>query len=415
MPRIRKTDSRVPSRVDIKDYNPGSSTPASSSVVATPSRYSSGKLKVITDIPDSKYFTRRKKGEVVLNGVQILSSDIKSTIGHWQVGPHAVWGTRTIDGSCAAEAHVDIATKLPAYYLNDVSNAKSRALVEAYAKMKSPDVLLPVFWYEREKTLRMARRPFGNAIRLLDDIFARRARFLSRGYSLVQAIESAWLEARYGWRPTMYDLWGIAKAAAHKKPLVGSRLVARGGEYHAWKRTEVSTGTFGGPCDRTWSIKTKIGAGVVYSVDDMTEAGWKRRCLGLTLDNVPSNIWEVIPFSFVVDWFYQVGLWLRAATPDPSIAILGNWISTVDDIEQETVMLPVTGTISIPPSPDVTYSLYGGDSYHQTDRNLNRECGIPLAPGPLKVETPLSFSNLLDGLFLLHGSVVGKLSKLHRL
>ena len=208
----------------------------------------------------------------------------------------------------------------------------------------------------------------------------------------------------------MYDVWGIAKAAAHAKPIAGTRLIARGGNRHSWKKAETSQSTFGGPCDRTWEINSRISAGVMYAPDEMTDLDWKRRCLGLTLDNVPSHVWEVVPFSFVVDWFLNVGQWLRAATPDPRISILGNWISVVDEIEQDTVMLPVTGTVGVQhPTP---YTLYAGQTYHQTDKNLNREVGVPLSATPLTVETPLSFSNLLDGLFLLHGNILDKFRKL---
>jgi len=405
MPRVRVTDTRVPSKVTIETWDPGM-TNHTVSVVATPSRYQSGRLKKITDGTVNKYFSQIKKGKVFFNAVEILSSEIQGSYGSWHVGPDNDWGYRTITGSTAAEAHIDIQNRIPAYFSNDVTNAKGRALIEAYAKMKSPDVLLSVFFQEREKTLSMVQRPFRKALSILDKAISRKARLLSLGYSAVQAFESAWLETRYGWRPTMYDLWGIAKAAAHEKPIAGTRLIARGGNRLSWKKTETSQGSFGGLCDRTWEKQSRISAGVMYAPDEMTDLDWKRRCLGLTLDNVPSHVWEVVPFSFVVDWFLNVGQWLRASVPDPRISILGNWVSVVDEIKQTTKMLAIRDTLGTP--SHTAYVLYDGDYYQIIDKNLTREVGLPLSGTPLTVETPLSFSNLLDGLFLLHGNILDK-------
>jgi hypothetical protein len=380
-------------------------------VLAGASKYSGGSYKHIADAGKTEYFAKMKRGEVCLNGCLILSSNVTCSHYDYTIGPNITWGTRHIVGSVAAEASIDISTKIPGWYGVDVDNAKGRVLIEATAKMKSPDVLLGVFYHEREKTLSMLRRPFGRARELLEDAINRKLHYMRRGYSTLKAFESAWLETRYGWRPTMYDIWGAAKASAHNQPKAGTLLVARAGTELNWKSSEVSTGSYGGPCDRTWQRKTRVNGGVIYTPRDLSAAAWKRRCLGLTLDNIPSTLWEIVPFSFVVDWFVGIGPWLRAATPDPSIHVLGNWVSTVTETTQQTNMQEVSGYVGTPPN-HTWYYLWRGQTYLVQDKNLLRECNAPLSLGPLTVETPLSFAKLLDGLFLLHGNVLDKFARL---
>lgn len=48
---------------------------------------------------------------------------------------------------------------------------------------------------------------------------------------------------------------------------------------------------------------------------------------GLTSQGIASDIWESTPFSFLADYFYNIGSWIRALTPNPYIEILAVSIS----------------------------------------------------------------------------------------
>lgn len=55
--------------------------------------------------------------------------------------------------------------------------------------------------------------------------------------------------------------------------------------------------------------------------------------LGLDLSGVLGAAWERIPYSFVLDWFVDMGSWLKAIVPVSGVTTLGNSVSTSHIIE----------------------------------------------------------------------------------
>jgi len=47
---------------------------------------------------------------------------------------------------------------------------------------------------------------------------------------------------------------------------------------------------------------------------------------GLSLRDIPGSGWELIPFSFVVDFFFNVGNFIEAIVPNGNISALASWI-----------------------------------------------------------------------------------------
>lgn len=61
-----------------------------------------------------------------------------------------------------------------------------------------------------------------------------------------------------------------------------------------------------------------------------TEFGrWTKemRSLGMGLENIPGSAWELLTLSFVIDWFIDVGTWLNATVPKPSIEVKGSCLT----------------------------------------------------------------------------------------
>jgi hypothetical protein len=132
-------------------------------------------------------------------------------------------------------------------------------------------------------------------------------------------ISDAWLEARYAWRPLMYDAQGIVKAlnrsygytrrtfrggASESVTETGDFSVFQGGlEYQvSWSSTSVKSARAG--------ILTHTDLGVGES---------------LGLHNVASTVWEIVPFSFVVDWFVNMGGVLSTIDSNPNVKTLASW------------------------------------------------------------------------------------------
>lgn len=115
-----------------------------------------------------------------------------------------------------------------------------------------------------------------------------------------QRVSDGWLELQYGWMPLLGDIHSLADQIAQRDKPRRKKIIAR----HAIR----------------WTAKTNVpgifnatGGGqhrkqiIAYITEDIPS--WPQ-ALGLTDPELVA--WELVPFSFVVDWFLPVGNWLQA-------------------------------------------------------------------------------------------------------
>lgn len=131
-------------------------------------------------------------------------------------------------------------------------------------------------------------------------------RYLQRSYRRRDASGFAarsWLELTYGWKPLLYTIDGAAEKLATMLQNNHSDVTVRGkaeekGSY-AFSDANVShQGTFSAKC--SWVVELKV----------INDALRLKTSLGLT--NPASIAWELVPFSFVVDWFIPIGGWINS-------------------------------------------------------------------------------------------------------
>lgn len=183
-----------------------------------------------------------------------------------------------------------------------VSKANNDAVDGLNSYMRG-DVDLSVDLAESSKTWEMLT---GSVTRLRR--YAKNVLSGDRGTS--KALANVWLEAKYGWIPllsTMHDLVNPSH------PDGGSKIhIVKGNGY---ARTHISK-----PDQRTlWGhrilgtrtitseVKVKFKAGL--RMDALNAAHYASRYSSL---NPLSIGWELLPYSFVVDWVYDIGGFLRS-------------------------------------------------------------------------------------------------------
>jgi hypothetical protein len=119
-----------------------------------------------------------------------------------------------------------------------------------------------------------------------------------------RAFSKQWLEARYGWRTLIYDLVDLNDAIKSLDEKSRTRVSDRVGNSLSW--TDVQTDEI----DYGTAIRT-----LVYTdTYDLSRRG------SLTADfeqssfhfNVVTTAWELVPFSFVIDWVVNIGQQLAA-------------------------------------------------------------------------------------------------------
>lgn len=135
-------------------------------------------------------------------------------------------------------------------------------------------------------------------VRMLTSILSRWADLLRRGH-----FEDLWLEGRYGWRPLIYDIRDFENALSNLSSEV-ARYKERVGFTHSTSDTIVADSYWSGDTIRfTYfdSIENSVRGSVVMDIAPPR----------FRFDPI-STAWELIPFSFVVDWLIDIGSWLAS-------------------------------------------------------------------------------------------------------
>lgn len=161
----------------------------------------------------------------------------------------------------------------------------------------------------------------------------------------VDIVSDLWLEWRYAIRPLAFELQSALKAlqAVVKK---GSRQTARG-----WHKTNPA-GTFttdividaniSGRVSTKRFVSTNFRGGVLYQIDSDINS-----ILALWgLDQPLESIWELVPFSFIIDWFFNIGDIIGSWASNPSLSPLSSWLMEEIHIVEETSLEDVWTTNS---------------------------------------------------------------------
>lgn len=158
------------------------------------------------------------------------------------------------------------------------------------------------------KAITLLRRPLRDARRILD--MSRRDMRTPEGRErLLNKAGDLWLEGRYGWRPLYYEIDGILKAIQKGRSL---RFTARASDtaysdsydVARWRTPSMPFfGHVGYMCH--WSVTRKVRVGT--TADYAMNQSFNDLFLAFGGTDVLGSAWEVVPYSFVVDWFLNIG------------------------------------------------------------------------------------------------------------
>lgn len=223
----------------------------------------------------------------------------------------------------------------------------SPVLTESLANARSRGWDVLTFMVEFRKTVELIRR-FGDrtlrrAERIADTIS-------SNAVDPLAEFSATWLEGRYGWRILAYDLEAINEAVhalnEARPPFlrgyatesnVASQVISNyttAANYLKKYTPNYQNTVLYAPASFTieQSLEREVRAGVV---------------LELVLDSIFEidplvTAWEVIPFSFIIDWFVNVGETITAFSPFASENLLGGWIKETETLTSTTTFQPAT-------------------------------------------------------------------------
>jgi len=277
-----------------------------------------------------------------------------------------------------------------------VSASDKQALItevttSLWSQMRGADANLLVDVAEIRSTLEMLRDPF-SAMHAL----ARKSQKRSGIKNIKEAVAGTWLEYRYGWLPLISSVDGVITAL--KRP----NLLPRRRVHDSMKIASSVTST------TTWPSSV-VGSGAVTQTNMSTEEYSVRpyaiyvdnrttqNHLGIDLGGAISLGWELVPYSFVADWFANTGTFLEGLGAYYTTRLLVGGYTERSFIRETKTALNTTAISGRTVNRSANYT---GVS---TQLFLNR---VPTLPPPNFTIKPKTFSvekpkHVLDGIALL--------------
>lgn len=262
--------------------------------------------------------------------------DEKPVVGsvYMRINQFSYWHTNSVNG------HVlSYYTGFPAW-TGFTSNAESQARAKLFKAVRDAETKLQglVFLGELRETLRMLRRPLEGLQDLIQD-YLTRAQALKRGKKPSQRrrydqnLSKLWLEYAFGWTPLLADVEAARNAynALFRKERQVKFSVGGKDFYRRAPNAYGTTCIMDG-----WPSYIRLDTGdVIHQTEIIRYRGVVRATatttaqdrlarFGFSVKEFLPTAWELLPWSFLLDYFANIGDILEASVTDTSKVI---WVS----------------------------------------------------------------------------------------
>ena len=253
-----------------------------------------------------------------------------------------------------------------------VRDLMSEVSTELLAKRGHSDSNLFESIAEANQTIGLFERPLARLTQTFNK--AAEAKRLGRltGYT-VDGVSHLWLAYRYGISPALRDIEGIIDGLQKKTEKRRETTRAKGG-FEDTRTLSLSLPRPPGwsasvTCDVTESYTVRA-----FSLDEYSTSLWEN--IGFSSKGLLTLPWELLRFSFVYDWFLNVGSFINAQVPAFGWKQLGSGLVTIHGV---TNRYKVQNAIST-------------SSGYSTLQNPNGTCEVNFLE---KTRGPLSFPDIV--------------------
>lgn len=220
----------------------------------------------------------------------------------------------------------------------NVQSLIDRAVTQAWAnvELSEADVLASIG--EGKETVVSMIAIIKKVIKLA--INAKKLRFKElRGQFSPSELKELWMEARYAIRPLVYDAKAVIAAYKFEEP--EDRLTFRGYAEDYWsdsytQREQISSATRYTDYVYQSSRSVQVRSGVLTQVKAVSNLNvWGG-------DKWIETMWELTPYSFIIDWFFNVGQTIASFTPEMGLDDLASWY-VVHDLTYQIISITGSG------------------------------------------------------------------------
>lgn len=352
------------------------------------------------DYSERQYLTRHKPaGWLFPTSYRRRVSNQDFGNGVWQIKrktPAAGFYCTITRIGCLTEysAHLNSDTALPTF----PSSIVSRAEIEALLSLKDQKVNFAQAFAERQMTADL----LGSTLsRIARSVMLLRRRKVKEAWREIggnpRTIPKTWLEYQYGWKPLLSDIWGSTLLLAGRKDVSDWVVTVKG------NRTVKSSSedVVGSSHRMRRKIKTRQGCYVRLDYQPGEALFHTLSSLGLT--NPALLAWELLPYSFVIDWAVPIGDWLSSLDAANGMNFYSGSKTTLS--ERITRGSAIQGTPNEGPNYVNTVFDY---SVYRREFDLNR---VPYASSPLPgfpgFKDPFSLTHMANGFSLLSQALAG--------
>jgi hypothetical protein len=350
------------------------------------------KERTILDVVVEDFYTKIRSGEIISNPCHKTEWSVSVTPGDYEqlltrsdgtrqrvkrvpYPPSRILGTLPYNSSeLLSPATIDFA------HLQDL------AVTKAFARVELSEAQILATIGEGKETIESLVSIFLKLKRIVKK--AKKLDYrLFKGSVTPADLADQWMEIRYALRPLYYDAKQIIEAINSTKPKPGDilRFTAseKFSEYEFVQDVPYSVNsTRGIYADKSVSIDGKVRAGVLTRLESLSLLNiWG-------CDSIIETAWELLPFSFIIDWFFNIGDFIASWTPEVGISTLTSWVTTeYDQVQTISFHSEKIGNYFD------TYQLTGGMVYtqHVYDRQISPN--RPLLP---TYDVSLDFAKLVD-------------------
>lgn len=208
-----------------------------------------------------------------------------------------------------------------------------------------------------------------------------------------------WLEYSYAWKPLLKDIYDHCEAlasAAVKTDFVfrHARASARTERFHSFK------GSDGNGCFN-WTVSQRTIRRSSIEVYYRLPLSGISNIQALGVINPLEVVWEIVPFSFVVDWFLPVGDLIRSFSAYNGLEFFSG-LTTSNTISIKDLSFVSNGRKNPGGGPDHTYKGNGSGKARTWSEEKSRSAINDFPPPPsLEFKDPRSFAHAASAIALL--------------
>lgn len=213
----------------------------------------------------------------------------------------------------------------------------------------------------------------------------------SKNPNVAQRVSSQWLEIQYGWKPLLSDVYGAAELCAQRTADVRLQKVS-----HTLHIKAQNTVLHGGVNDLPYLTDFATAEyRFKMSVQFQVESDVERHMSSIGVSNPETLAWELIPFSFVADWFLPIGGYLSNIDAKAGLILVN---ATVSCKMQQTANREARSGVTTGSTP---WSFTGEATNFIEHREEVRYRTIWPHNNLPEFKNPLSFTHMANALALL--------------